>query len=234
MTGDGVLQRPGALRRRAAAGDPDGGGDARPGAGPGRAAGQRAGTTSRSDGIAQGYATLGRIGFEGRFDYAAIGSVTNLAARLCAEAEAVAGAGHPAGARRGRGRRRSRSRSVTCEPQGLQPPGAGLRHQGPRRQAGEPMTGTQTDAATRGPHGALSDLGRGRALPAFDELQQRMPDVWESMRLDLADESVVVVPSVSLEHATRQRSGSLDPGLRRNGSCSCCCCCGSRGCGWST
>ena len=34
-------------------------------------------------GIAQGYATLGRIGFEGRSDYAAIGSVTNLAARLC-------------------------------------------------------------------------------------------------------------------------------------------------------
>src|SRR6185369_13842379 len=39
-------------------------------------------------GIAQGHATLGRIGFEGRFDYAAIGSVTNLAARLCAEAAA--------------------------------------------------------------------------------------------------------------------------------------------------
>jgi adenylate cyclase len=37
-------------------------------------------------GIAQGYATLGRIGFEGRFDYAAIGSVTNIAARLCSEA----------------------------------------------------------------------------------------------------------------------------------------------------
>ena len=34
-------------------------------------------------GIAQGFATLGRIGFEGRFDYTAIGSVTNLAARLC-------------------------------------------------------------------------------------------------------------------------------------------------------
>ena len=31
-------------------------------------------------GIAQGYATLGRVGFEGRFDYAAIGTVTNLAA----------------------------------------------------------------------------------------------------------------------------------------------------------
>src|SRR5262245_10933587 len=38
-------------------------------------------------GIAQGYATLGRIGFEGRFDYAAIGTVTNLAARLCARAD---------------------------------------------------------------------------------------------------------------------------------------------------
>ena len=39
-------------------------------------------------GIAQGYATLGAIGFEGRQDYAAIGTVTNLAARLCAEARA--------------------------------------------------------------------------------------------------------------------------------------------------
>jgi adenylate cyclase len=39
-------------------------------------------------GIAQGFATLGRIGFEGRFDYSAIGSVTNLAARLCADARA--------------------------------------------------------------------------------------------------------------------------------------------------
>jgi class 3 adenylate cyclase len=37
-------------------------------------------------GIAQGYATIGTIGFDGRHDYAAIGSVTNLAARLCADA----------------------------------------------------------------------------------------------------------------------------------------------------
>jgi class 3 adenylate cyclase len=37
-------------------------------------------------GIAQGYATLGRIGFEGRYDYAAIGTVTNLASRLCSDA----------------------------------------------------------------------------------------------------------------------------------------------------
>jgi class 3 adenylate cyclase len=38
-------------------------------------------------GIAQGYATLGVIGFEGRFDYGAIGTVTNLAARLCDQAQ---------------------------------------------------------------------------------------------------------------------------------------------------
>ncbi len=37
-------------------------------------------------GIAQGYATLGRIGFAERSDYSAIGNVTNVAARLCAEA----------------------------------------------------------------------------------------------------------------------------------------------------
>jgi adenylate cyclase len=39
-------------------------------------------------GIAQGYATLGMIGFEGRRDYGAIGPVTNLASRLCSEAKA--------------------------------------------------------------------------------------------------------------------------------------------------
>lgn len=37
-------------------------------------------------GIAQGFATIGAIGFEGRWDYSAIGTVTNLASRLCGEA----------------------------------------------------------------------------------------------------------------------------------------------------
>jgi class 3 adenylate cyclase len=37
-------------------------------------------------GIAQGFATIGAIGFEGRLDYSAIGTVTNLASRLCGEA----------------------------------------------------------------------------------------------------------------------------------------------------
>jgi adenylate cyclase len=40
-----------------------------------------------SAGIALGYATLGKIGFDGRFDYGAVGSVMNLASRLCDEAE---------------------------------------------------------------------------------------------------------------------------------------------------
>ena len=38
-------------------------------------------------GVAQGYATIGAIGFEGRWDYGAIGTVTNVASRLCGEAK---------------------------------------------------------------------------------------------------------------------------------------------------
>ena len=40
-----------------------------------------------SVGVASGYATLGEIGFEGRYDYGVIGSVVNLASRLCDHAE---------------------------------------------------------------------------------------------------------------------------------------------------
>jgi adenylate cyclase len=40
-----------------------------------------------SIGISLGYATIGRIGFEGRYDYGAVGSVLNLASRLCDAAE---------------------------------------------------------------------------------------------------------------------------------------------------
>jgi class 3 adenylate cyclase len=49
---------------------------------------QRGGPTGAAIGIAKGLATVGPIGFEHRLDYAAIGTVTNLAARLCAEARA--------------------------------------------------------------------------------------------------------------------------------------------------
>jgi adenylate cyclase len=47
---------------------------------------QRGQTIGFGVGIAQGFATIGQIGFEGRLEYSAIGTVTNLAARLCNEA----------------------------------------------------------------------------------------------------------------------------------------------------
>ena len=42
---------------------------------------------SFSVGIGLGYATLGKIGFDGRYDYGAVGTVLNLASRLCDEAK---------------------------------------------------------------------------------------------------------------------------------------------------
>ena len=53
-------------------------------------------------GIAHGYATIGQIGFEGRYDYSAIGSVVNLAARLCGEAQAGQDSGRAQGLHRDR------------------------------------------------------------------------------------------------------------------------------------
>ncbi|MDT0212278.1 peptide ligase PGM1-related protein [Rothia sp. ARF10] len=47
----------------------------------------------------------------------------------------------------------------------------------------------------------LADLDEDARNVAFDRLQTRLPDVWRSMRRDEPDESVVVVPSVSLDRA---------------------------------
>lgn len=47
---------------------------------------RRGGAIGFGVGIAQGFATIGQVGFEGRVEYSAIGTVTNLAARLCGEA----------------------------------------------------------------------------------------------------------------------------------------------------
>ena len=69
------------------------------------------------------------------------------------------------------------------------------------------MTDTQTTqrpATAR----ALSDLDEAERYRLFDDLQRRMPGVWASIRLDLHDETVVVVPSISLEHTTAG-SGTL-------------------------
>jgi hypothetical protein len=48
----------------------------------------------------------------------------------------------------------------------------------------------------------LSDLSEEERYRSFDDLQLAMPAVWESMRRGLADESVVVVPSISIERTT--------------------------------
>jgi hypothetical protein len=54
----------------------------------------------------------------------------------------------------------------------------------------------------------LSALSEDERYRRFDELQARMGGVWESMRLNYEDESVVVVPSITLDRATA-RSGTL-------------------------
>jgi len=58
------------------------------------------------------------------------------------------------------------------------------------------MTRTQT-AGRR-----LSEIGEAERYSSFDDLQRAMPSTWESMRLGFDDESVVVVPSISIEKPT--------------------------------
>ncbi len=90
FTGDGMMvffndpvPVPDAARPRRA----HGGGHARAGGRADREVAQAGLRAGPGVGIAQGYATIGAIGFEGRLDYGAIGTVTNLAARLCGEAK---------------------------------------------------------------------------------------------------------------------------------------------------
>ena len=54
----------------------------------------------------------------------------------------------------------------------------------------------------------LSALSESERYRRFDDLQARFPDVWEAMRLNHEDESVVVVPSITLDRAMAA-SGSL-------------------------
>ena len=151
-------------------------------------------------GIAQGYATLGRVGFPGRYDYAAIGTVTNLAARLCAMARAdqilvsqrvrhgIVG-------------------PVDCREvgppgaQGLQPAGGGVRGHRPAPGRGVVMS----DAAVNGP--TLDELDEDGRNAVFDRLQAQMPEVWTAMKRDDARESVVVVPSMTLDRVVTSATG---------------------------
>ena len=80
---------------------------------------------------------------------------------------------------------------------------------------------------TQRPAPRLSDLDEPERIRLFSQLQERMLAVWDAWRLGLEDESVVVVPSVTLDpaapgEACRRRS--------RSGCCSCSCYCVNRGC----
>ena len=84
---DGVFQRPDPLSRTGRAGGAAWPSRCATGCASCRATWRRRGhELGFGVGIAPGYATLGTIGFEGRFHYGAIGSVVNLASRLCDEA----------------------------------------------------------------------------------------------------------------------------------------------------
>jgi hypothetical protein len=65
-----------------------------------------------------------------------------------------------------------------------------------------------TTAAPSAAPVALSQLSQPERYERFDRLQQRMRSVWEGMNHDIEDESVVVIPSVSLDRTTAY-SGSL-------------------------
>ena len=52
----------------------------------------------------------------------------------------------------------------------------------------------------------LSELDEEQRYAAYDRLQQAMPDVWAAMRQDHPDESVIVVPSISLERSSGSRA----------------------------
>ena len=78
--------------------------------------------------IAQGFATLGRIGFEGRFDYAAIGSVTNLAARLCCARPVPGRCSSPTACSRATEDMAVAEVGRRLAAQGIQPHGAGPQH----------------------------------------------------------------------------------------------------------
>jgi hypothetical protein len=61
----------------------------------------------------------------------------------------------------------------------------------------------------------LSDLDESERNDLFARLQERMPAVWDARRLELEDESVVVVPSVTLDPAVPGSGRGLDAaGLR--------------------
>ena len=82
---------------------------------------------------------------------------------------------------------------------GFTRPVARVRRQGPRRGRGDVVTARHRGA---GRPALARRSTRSERYAAFDRLQARMPDVWRAMRLNQADESVVVVPSITLDRAS--------------------------------
>ena len=144
---------------------------------------------------------------------------------------AVADPRHRARPRGRRARRRSATDVGTARAARLQPRDPRVRRQGSRQRQDAVMTG-DLDAAGRDGRRALAASTRRSATSRFDPLQARMADVWDAMRLNHDDESVVVIPSITLDRAVARAAASPRP--TRSASCSCSCCCASRGCGWST
>ena len=58
-------------------------------------------------------------------------------------------------------------------------------------------------------HRPLADMGPAEREAAFDRLQERLPEVWRSIRVDAPNESVVVVPSVSMERLGEESGTEL-------------------------
>ncbi len=113
----------------------------------------------------------------------------------------LADSGQPEGAFRHRGHRRQPARGRT-DPARIQQAGPGVRRRGIGRRPRDVVTAqTESPATLR----ALSEEERYRR---FDRLQEQMADVWRTMRLNESGESVVVVPSVTVDRVS-ERSGTL-------------------------
>ena len=219
-TADGVLQRPAAVRRRPAARRADGRGDARRASDGCPRTGSRMGHDLHfAAGIALGHATLGRIGFEGRSDYAAIGSVTNLAARLCAAAEPGQILAASASMRRSRRRswpRRSASSRCMASParRGPSTCAASTRPRSPREHRGAGRA-----RARRAGRGAAARAVRPAAAAARPRLARHA-----------AEPARRIAGRRAVDHAGRPGVARARSSRSTRSACSSCSCsCASRG-----
>src|SRR6478672_7107384 len=96
----------------------------------------------------------------------------------------------------------------TPRPSGFQPTGRGPRDHRCAERGGGPVTTPQQDPSSGGAPGrTLDELDEPARNSAFDNLQARMPQVWRDMRRDEPDESVVVVPSMTVDRVVASSGG---------------------------